>query len=69
MGICLQIPIYNILSMLIFSLFDKSIKLFFVFTIGLERTDFVDKDNVTFLTVVLNGLYNSYSCLPRALRK
>ena len=50
MGICLQIPIYNILSMLISVCFDKSIKLFFVFTIGLE-TDFVDKDNVTFLTV------------------
>ena len=37
MGICLQIPIYNILSMLISVCFDKSIKLFFVFTIGLER--------------------------------
>ena len=36
-GICLQIPIYNILSMLISVCFDKSIKLFFVFTIGLER--------------------------------
>ena len=37
MGICLQLPIYNILSMLMSVCFDKSIKLFFVFTIGLER--------------------------------